>query len=168
MIKQSYATEPDAIEACESIGGHLITNDEWMTLARNIEMVPENWSSGVIGSGYIYSGHNDRDPARALEASIDDTDSYYGTNNTTGNQRRTLTLTNGQIIWDLPGNVWEWTDDIIDLSINRPISFNNSGDIITTTDWYNYFLKDPDTSAIGYIKYDNLGSTTLKYKDYFY
>ena len=162
-------TQPQAKTACESLGDnyHLITNDEWMTLARNIEMVPENWSSGEIGSGYIYSGHNDKDPAGALEASINDTDSYSGTNNTTGNQKRTLTLTNGQIIWDLSGNVYEWTDDIIDLSINRPTSFNNSGEIITTNGWYNYFLKDPDPDAKGYIIYDNLGSTTLKYKDLF-
>lgn len=26
-----------------------------------------------------------------------------------GNQRRTLTLTNGNVIWDLAGNVWNWT-----------------------------------------------------------
>ena len=25
------------------------------------------------------------------------------------NQRRTLTLTNGEVIWDMAGNVWKWT-----------------------------------------------------------
>ena len=37
-------------------------------------------------------------------------DGYYGTGNTAGsNQKRTLTLSNGEVIWDLAGNVREWT-----------------------------------------------------------
>lgn len=89
---------------------HLITEAEWMTIAQNVLSVPSNWSTGTIGSGYIYSGHNDNYPANALAASANDSDGYYGTGNTTGsNQRRTLTLTNGEVIWDLAGNVWEWT-----------------------------------------------------------
>jgi len=161
-------TQPQAIAACESLGDnyHLITNDEWMTLARNIEMVPENWSNGVIGSGYIYSGHNDNDPSGALEASINDTDSYYGTNNTTGNQKRTLTLTNGQIIWDLSGNVWEWTDDIVTTSSSAPYRFLDSGEQVTDTTNRYY-----DYSANGgsgyYISYLELGNLALKYKDLF-
>ncbi|OYX42543.1 hypothetical protein B7Y94_03150, partial [Candidatus Saccharibacteria bacterium 32-49-12] len=33
-----------------------------------------------------------------------------GTGQTTGEQKRTHTLSNGEVIWDLAGNVWEWTD----------------------------------------------------------
>jgi hypothetical protein len=149
-------TQEQAIPACEDIGGHLITNDEWMTLARNIEMVKDNWSGGEIGVGYLPRGNTNLGGAGT---SLNPEGS--------GETKRTLKLTNGQIIWDLPGNVWEWTNDEIDLSTNRPTSFNNSGEIITTNGFYNYFLKDPDPSAIGYIKYDSLGSTTLKYKDLF-
>lgn len=48
----------DAIAACNAIGPgyHLITNNEWMTLARNIESVAHNWSSGVVGDGSFHVG----------------------------------------------------------------------------------------------------------------
>ncbi len=101
--------------ACEGLGTgyHLITNNEWMTIARNIEQVAGNWSGGSVGSGYIYSGHNDNGPAGSLAASTDN-DGYSGTEQTSGNQKRTLTLSNGEVIWDLAGNVWNWTDNLCD------------------------------------------------------
>jgi len=92
-----------------SSGCHLITEAEWMTIAQNVLSVASNWSSGTVGTGYIYSGHNDNNPANAVEASTNDSDGYANTNNTSGNQKRTLTLSNGETIWDLAGNVWEWT-----------------------------------------------------------
>jgi prepilin-type N-terminal cleavage/methylation domain-containing protein len=91
-------------------GCHLITEPEFMTIAQNVLSVASNWSSGVVGSGYIYSGNNDGTPANALAADSNDANGYAGTGNTSpSNQRRTLTLTNGEVIWDLAGNVWEWT-----------------------------------------------------------
>lgn len=91
-------------------GCHLITEAEWMTIAQNVLSVPSNWSGNAVGSGYIYSGHNDNVPANALAATTDDTDVYNGTGNTyPSSQDRTLTLTNGEVIWDLTGNVSEWT-----------------------------------------------------------
>ena len=90
-------------------GCHLITEAEYLTIAQNVLSVPSNWSSGTVGTGYIYSGHNDNSPAGALAASSNDSDGYAGTGNSSGNQRRTLTLTNGEVIWDMAGNVWEWT-----------------------------------------------------------
>ena len=100
-----------ASAACS--GCHLITEAEWMTLAANVLSVPSNWSTNTVGSGYIYSGHNDNSPANSLAASTDDADGYNGTSNSSGNQRRTLTLTNGEVIWDMAGNVWEWTNATI-------------------------------------------------------
>ncbi len=96
-----------AVSYCAAIGAHLLTNDEYMTIARNTEQVSSNWSGGSPGSGYIYSGHNDNAPALALVASTDDTDGYNGTGNSSGNQRRTLTLSNGNVVWDFAGNVWQ-------------------------------------------------------------
>ncbi|WP_277612393.1 prepilin-type N-terminal cleavage/methylation domain-containing protein [Cryobacterium lyxosi] len=93
--------------ACD--GCHLISEAEWLTIAHNALSVPSNWSGGAVGNGYIYSGHNDNSPANSLAAGSD-SDGYSGTGNTTpSNQRRGLTLTNGEVIWDLAGNVWEWT-----------------------------------------------------------
>lgn len=86
---------------------------EWLTIAQNVLSVPSNWSGGAVGSGYIYSGHNDSSPANALAAGAD-SDGYNGTGNTSpSNQRRTLTLTNGAVIWDLAGDAWEWTDGTV-------------------------------------------------------
>jgi len=94
-------------------GCHLISEAEWMTIAQNVLSVASNWSTGTVGSGYIYSGHNDSAPANALVADTNDSNGYYGETNTGGNQKRTLTLTNGQVIWDLAGNVYEWTTETI-------------------------------------------------------
>ncbi len=88
---------------------HLITDAEYLTIVQNVLSVPSNWSGGVVGSGYIYSGHNDNAPANALVPDPSDANGYAGETNTGGNQKRTLTLTNGQVIWDMAGNVWEWT-----------------------------------------------------------
>lgn len=99
----SYASSTFGCTGCK-----LITEAEWMTLAQNVLSVASNWSGNAVGSGFIYSGHNDNSPANSLPASTD-TDGYSGTGNVSGNQRRTLTLTNGEVIWDLAGNLQEWT-----------------------------------------------------------
>lgn len=105
-ISQTTAISTSAA-ACS--GCHLITEAEWLTIAQNVTSVASNWSGGSVGSGYIYSGHNDNAPANALAADTNDSNGYYGETNTGGNQRRTLTLTNGNVIWDMAGNVWQWT-----------------------------------------------------------
>ncbi len=90
---------------------HLITEAEWMTIAQNVLSVQSNWSTGTVGSGFIYSGHNDFS-SYALAADANDANGYFGTGNSSSsgaNQRRTLTLSNGEVIWDMAGNVWEWT-----------------------------------------------------------
>ena len=115
-------THTDALSYCSSIGAHLMTNDEWMTIADNVAGVSSNWSGGSVGNGYIYSGHNDGVPSNALEASSNDNSGYYGETNTGGNQRRTLTLANNQVIWDIAGNVWQ--------HVQR--STNDTGDNINT------------------------------------
>jgi len=99
---------------------HLITEAEWMTIAQNVFRVASNWSSGIVGTGYIYSGHNDNVPANALEASTDDTLGYANTGNASGNQRRTLTLTNGEVIWDVSGNVYDWTAGTVQAPVVQP------------------------------------------------
>ena len=35
---------------------HLLNNNEWMTIARNAESVGKNWSSGIVGEGFMYNG----------------------------------------------------------------------------------------------------------------
>ncbi len=109
---------------CNAIGAHLLTNDEWMTIARNAEQVGSNWTNNDVGSGALYSGHNDNGPATALPAG-DDNNGYYQTGQTTpSNQKRTWTLSNGSIVWDFPGNVYEHVQRSVD----------NLGDLVTAID----------------------------------
>lgn len=122
-------SQTDAIVAAQTAepGAHLMTENEWMTLAHNILTQPTNWcdadgsncgsAPGTSGK-VLSSGHNDETPNMPLEASSDDSQACFGTvtNNTNtpcgseaGTQKRTLTLSNGAVIWDLVGNVAHWT-----------------------------------------------------------
>ena len=106
----SSTNDATDLSAAACSGCHLITEAEWLTIVQNVLSVSSNWSGGAVGSGFIYSGHNDNSPANSLAADANDTNGYAGTNNVSpSNQRRTLTLTNGEVIWDLAGNNWEWT-----------------------------------------------------------
>jgi formylglycine-generating enzyme required for sulfatase activity len=107
-------TQYDARTACAASGKHLITEKEWLQIAKNVEQVGWNWSGGIVGSGQMSDGHSDNSPGNSLAASTDD-DPCFGTgqscNLTTWNsQRRTYELSNGEYIWDLGGNVWDWVD----------------------------------------------------------
>lgn len=96
-----------AAAACA--GCRLISEAEWMTIAQNVLSVGSTWSTGTVGSGFIYRGHNDNVPA-AAQAVSNTGDGYSDTGNVSNSdQKRTLTLTNGEVVWDLAGNVWEWT-----------------------------------------------------------
>lgn len=125
-------SQTNAITYSQNVSGcsgcHLITEPEWMTIAANVLSVPSNWSGGSVGSGYLYSGHNDNSPASPLTASSDDNDGYINTGNAApSGQRRTLTLTNGEVIWDFAGDVWEWTDQTTTGAGNQPGAPSGAG-----------------------------------------
>jgi prepilin-type N-terminal cleavage/methylation domain-containing protein len=115
-------------------GCHLLTEAERMTLAQNVLGVASNWSGGTVGNGYVYSGHTDSAPASAIEASNDDSNGYFGTGNSNpSNQRRTLTLSNGEVIWDLAGNVWEWTTGVTNGTTAQQPGVTSAG--LTWREW---------------------------------
>ena len=143
-----YITQPNAITACTNnntggvTGYGLITNTEWMTIARNIEGRASNWTGGIVGNGGLWRGHSDGTPNSELDASTDDSLGYTGTGNTSPSiERRTHTLSNEEIIWDMSGNVTEILDSTI-MGIDKPVG---SGAF-----WQNWSL----VSNFGSLSYD--------------
>lgn len=133
-ISQSQAAASAAkVAGCTDC--HIMTEAEWMTLMANILSVPSNWSSGVVGSGYLYQGHVNNSPANSLAAGSDSQPTFGitgGTGSVSGtNSQRTFTLSNGNVVWDIIGNVREWTNLTGDSSL-LPAGY---GDLRTITDW---------------------------------
>ena len=107
-----------AIHACQRMGRKfdLITNDEWQALAKNLELVDSNWSGGAVGKGSIHQGHSDNQPEQALSSIMDE-------------ERRSHTLSTGERIWDVAGNVWEWGKDTNNLRYEDSYSVNLGGEL---------------------------------------
>jgi len=106
-------TQTSAITECSNLGSgyQLITNAQWTTIARNAELVDSNWNSSTSGVGSMWIGHTDNVPANALAVS-NISDYYDGTGQSSpSTQRRVLDLSNGEQIWDLSGNIWNWNSD---------------------------------------------------------
>ena len=119
-----FCQDPDGDDTPND-GYDLITNDEWQALARDIELVASNWSEGAVGSGDLSKGFSGGSlgvvGASLLVAEKDDNKACSGITDINGanpcsgttwnTQRRTFTLSNGEVIWDLAGNAWEWVKD---------------------------------------------------------
>ena len=102
LIRES--NEDIATQYCRANGpGYdLISNDEWQTIARHIEMTPTNWSEGTIN---IKAGNvlNIGQPGnRILNSSNTDEEQMQWSLN-----RRVHQLINGEFVWDFSGNLQE-------------------------------------------------------------
>lgn len=135
-----------AWNSCQNLGvvgdGYfaLISNAEWMTIARDIELVAANWSGGSTGSGVLAIGYNSNTNIQPPSTSQENTRYNLG-GNTFGisgdhENRRTLFLSHGQEIWDFGGNVFQWVDWDPDGTGHTlgPIDCNTGGMVEFTTD----------------------------------
>lgn len=130
-------TRANARIACQGLGVNydLISNEQWQSIVRNIASVASNWSSGTVASGALNNGHTDNTPNTQLDAVADDNDACSGTGQTCSStvwdaQRRTHKLSNGNVIWDLGGNLAEWVtnDNTVNYTTDTFISQITSGD----------------------------------------
>lgn len=113
---QCQAVSQDGFEGKFS----LISNPEWMTIARNIENTAVNWSGGAIGSGVLsrgwsanasVDGFSNTGPAPHGEAGCEfNSGPNHCSSSGEHKLKRTHQLSNGEVIWDLSANVYEWTD----------------------------------------------------------
>jgi prepilin-type N-terminal cleavage/methylation domain-containing protein len=142
-------TQPDAKAACESIGAHLITNAEWMALARDIEAQDENWvgtgTSRVLKMGNVGNAA----PINSDAWYLTGTGSGAKDNSTPVNEKARLKLSNGQTIYHFSGNVWEWVDYKIQSQAGIKPTENAWGyrEINTITDWGATNLKYTEVGA---------------------
>ena len=137
----SELTADDIINDSNNDGTYdLITNDEWQTIARNIEVVASNWKEKLIGhvatgqggsnDNRLNRGHTKSDSKFQIlvaSASVADreaciyTYAYYSQNWENAFcpgegegwhiQKRTHLLSNGYKIWDFSGNNFEYVRD---------------------------------------------------------
>lgn len=122
-----HITQAQALSACPT-NSHLITNNEWMTIARNAEAQTANWADGVIGSTVSSSGGLKRGNSGIVDsATYDGSDPEYGTGR---NSKAMVTLSNGSTVWDMAGNVWEWTNNSLQRK-QSPIAWNGTTDLVS-------------------------------------
>ncbi|MDD5318107.1 MAG: carboxypeptidase regulatory-like domain-containing protein, partial [Candidatus ainarchaeum sp.] len=157
--------QTDAQAACEAVGAHLLSTAEAQTINRDVASVSSNWLSGSVGSGCMYGGHMECDGAPcnvAFNASSNDAEGWWnGTSNVhnegvqncpftaaedRGNEtRRTFTLSNGQVVWDWSGNVWEWMNGSCQAGNGTGYWYNSGGWV----EWSNSNLDDFERATLG-------------------
>lgn len=117
-------TQAQALAECQSLGeGYdLINSGKWTTLARHIATQSSNWSTGITGSGHLSRGYSAMYSVDGYTNFQVAPDSNPGSEYNIGADlvggsgefklKRTHVLANGNIIWDLSGNVDEFNRDV--------------------------------------------------------
>jgi len=127
-----YISFDEAKDKCRELGPgyHIITSDEWLAMARDLESNSKNWNGGVgpVGTGSLAVGNIVQE---TVSPGRDDNDGYDGffLRHIKWPHRRTFYLTNGNVLWDVVGNALQWVKD------------DKSKDFVTDAkDWYDYTL----------------------------
>jgi formylglycine-generating enzyme required for sulfatase activity len=94
----------EVLEACEKAGYKLITETQWLAIAWNVSQQDCNWTGGKVGKGELFQGIRNWNVESAMPGSYEPDDE---------SERRWLTLSNGERICDLNGNVFQHVFDDI-------------------------------------------------------
>ncbi len=141
-------TQKAAIDACASIWWHLITNNEWMTIARNIEANPINWSWWIIWTN-LYNGISNSHATTPVLWCNWQSNSRWGVSSAdTTCTKRINTLSNWETIYDLAWNVWEHVNkantlDGINYNVWKQKFSNTTWWTITWTPPNDYYAWNP-------------------------
>jgi formylglycine-generating enzyme required for sulfatase activity len=114
----------EAIDACRKAGYKLITESQWLALAWNASQQDGNWSGGRVGQGRLFSGINNWNVNQAQPGDFQPAEQ---------SEHRWLTLSNGESICDLNGNVYQWVFDDVQGDKNGIIARDFSHDSISIT-----------------------------------
>lgn len=101
-------TQSDAVIACQKNGSdyNLISNNQWQQLAQELEAQAQNWSSGAVGTGCIFTGNSGYDYSCGYNQG-----SVEGDGLRQDLAKITLLTSSGAEVYDFSGNVWEWVND---------------------------------------------------------
>ena len=141
-------------------GYRLMSNTQWQVAARNMANTGGNWTSGTVGSGFLWRGQSDDVLAsntdlhnqtysgatqKTLSNPRSDTLSdYFGTGNTLAQgssassgwqERRRFVFSNGSSVWDFSGNAWQWVSDNNDLNAGN---MGVSSALRASNTWWEY------------------------------
>lgn len=92
----------EAKAACMKAGYALITELQWLAIAHDAARQDCNWTKGKVGEGKLFRGIRRGDVYSAQPGSFEPEHAK---------ERRWLTLSNGERICDLNGNVFQWVFD---------------------------------------------------------
>lgn len=92
----------EAKAACDNAGFQLITELQWLAIAHDAAAQACNWTKGEVGAGKLFRSIRKGNVSHAQPGNVEPEDKK---------ERRWLTLSNGERICDLNGNVFQWVFD---------------------------------------------------------
>ncbi len=92
----------EAKAACADIGGQLVTERQELAIRLNAAQQDCNWTKGKVGEGKLFRGLRKGNVSSAQPGTFQSPDAK---------ERRWLTLSNGEKVCDLNGNVFSWIFD---------------------------------------------------------
>jgi formylglycine-generating enzyme required for sulfatase activity len=89
-------------QACEAIGGKLITELQYLAIAQDIAQQDVNWSGGKVGEGSVFQGLHMGTVGQAQAGGFVSGEE---------SERRWHQLSNGERVFDFAGNAYTWVFD---------------------------------------------------------